>query len=112
MPEARLPLANAAILLATAPKSNSAHDAVNAAMEDVQKGLGTVIPAHLQSPLFKGYRYPHDYPCHYVEQQYLPDDLKDKVYYQFGDNKNEQAAYQYRQKMLEEHRKQMALRRK
>ena len=95
MPEARLPLANAAILLATAPKSNSAHDAVNAAMEDVQKGLGTAIPAHLQSPLFKGYRYPHDYPNHYTAQQYLPDDLKDRRYYHFGANKTEAAAKAY-----------------
>ena len=95
MPEARLPLANAAILLATAPKSNSAHDAVNAALEDVQKGLGTVIPQHLQSPLFKGYKYPHVYPNHYVAQQYLPDDLKDKQYYTFGPNKTESAAKAY-----------------
>lgn len=95
MPEARLPLANAAILLATAPKSNSAHDAVNAALEDVQKGLGTVIPQHLQSPLFKGYKYPHDYPNHYTPQQYLPDDLKDRHYYTFGPNKTESAARTY-----------------
>ena len=95
MPEARLPLANAAILLATAPKSNSAHDAVNAAMEDVQKGLGTAIPVHLQSPLFKGYKYPHDYPNHYTPQQYLPDDLKDRRYYTFGPNKTESAARAY-----------------
>ena len=95
MPEARLPLANAAILLATAPKSNSAHDAVNAATEDVQKGLGTAIPVHLQSPLFKGYKYPHDYPNHYTPQQYLPDDLKDRRYYTFGPNKTESAARAY-----------------
>ena len=95
MPEARLPLANAAILLATAPKSNSAHDAVNAALEDVKKGLGTVIPQHLQSPLFKGYKYPHDYPNHYTPQQYLPDDLKDRHYYTFGPNKTESAARTY-----------------
>jgi putative ATPase len=95
MPEARIPLANAAILLATAPKSNSAHDAINAAMEDVQKGLGTTIPAHLQSPLFKGYRYPHDYPNHYTVQQYLPDDLRDRRYYAFGQNKTEAAAKAY-----------------
>ena len=95
MPEARLPLANAAILLATAPKSNSAHDAVNAALEDVQKGLGTAIPTHLQSPLFKGYKYPHDYPNHYTPQQYLPDDLKDRRYYTFGPNKTESAAKVY-----------------
>jgi putative ATPase len=95
MPEARIPLANAAILLATAPKSNSAHDAINAAMEDIQKGLGTTIPAHLQSPLFKGYRYPHDYPNHYTVQQYLPDDLRDRRYYAFGQNKPEAAAKAY-----------------
>ena len=95
MPEARIPLANAAILLATAPKSNSAHDAINAAMEDVQKGLGTTIPAHLQSPLFKGYRYPHDYPNHYTAQQYLPDDLRDRRYYAYGQNKTEAAAKAY-----------------
>ena len=95
MPEARIPLANAAILLATAPKSNSAYMAVNMAAEDVQKGLGTAIPAHLQSPLFKGYRYPHDYPNHYTAQQYLPDDLKDRRYYIPGTNKNESAAKAY-----------------
>ena len=95
MPEARIPLANAAILLATAPKSNSAHDAINAAMEDVQKGLGTTIPAHLQSPLFKGYHYPHDYPNHYTAQQYLPDDLRDRRYYAYGQNKTEAAAKAY-----------------
>ena len=95
MPEARLPLANAAILLATSPKSNSAHDAVNAATEDVRKGLGTAVPPHLQSPLFKGYKYPHDYPNHYVRQQYLPDDLKDRRYYAYGPNKNEAAARAY-----------------
>jgi putative ATPase len=95
MPEARIPLANAAILLATAPKSNSAYMAVNTAAEDVQKGLGTAIPTHLQSPLFKGYRYPHDYPNHYTAQQYLPDDLKDRRYYSFGQNKTEAAAKAY-----------------
>ena len=78
MPEARIPLANAAILLATAPKSNSAYNAINSAMADVEAGLGTNIPIQLQSPLFKGYKYPHDYPNHYVKQQYLPDDLKNK----------------------------------
>ena len=95
MPEARIPLVNAAILLATAPKSNSAYMAVNMAAEDVQKGLGTAIPAHLQSPLFKGYRYPHDYPNHYTAQQYLPDDLKDRRYYIPGTNKTESAAKAY-----------------
>ena len=99
MPEARIPLANAALLLATAPKSNSAYMAVNAAAEDVEKGFGRNIPTHLQSPLFRGYRYPHDFEGHYVRQQYLPDDLKDKIYYRFGDNKTEQAALAYAEKI-------------
>ena len=95
MPEARLPLADAAIMLATAPKSNSAYLAIAAAIEDIEKGNGTQIPNHLKSPLFKGYKYPHDYPNHWVEQQYLPDDLKEREYYRFGDNKTEQAAAAY-----------------
>ena len=95
MPEAAIPLANATILLATSPKSNSAHDAVFAAMADVEKGLGREIPTHLKSPLFKGYKYPHDYPGHYVAQQYLPDDLKDRRYYIPAPNRTEQAAEQY-----------------
>ena len=95
LPEAGIPLVNAAILLATAPKSNSAYLALAAAREDVEKGLGTTVPAHLQSPLFKGYRYPHDYTYHYVKQQYLPDDLKGKKYYVYADNKTEQAAAAY-----------------
>jgi len=99
MPEARIPLANAAILLATSPKSNSAYMAVNAAMADIEKGAGRNIPTHLQSPLFKGYRYPHDYPNHYVSQQYLPDDLKNTHYYEWGDNKMEQAAKAYAEKL-------------
>ena len=94
-PEAQIPLANAAILLATAPKSNSAYLAVAAARADIDAGLGTTVPKHLQSPLFQGYRYPHDYSSHYVKQQYLPDDLKDKKYYVYGDNKTEQAAAAY-----------------
>ena len=99
MPEARIPLANAAMMLATAPKSNSAYMAVNMAMEDVEKGLGREVPLHLQSPLFKGYKYPHDYPYHYVEQSYLPQDLKNKKYYAYGDNKTEQAALAYAEKI-------------
>lgn len=91
-PEARIPLAHAALLLATAPKSNSAYLAVAAATADIEAGLGTTVPRHLQSPLFEGYRYPHDYTYHYVKQQYLPDDVKGKRYYFFGDNKTEQAA--------------------
>lgn len=95
MPEARVPLANAAILLATAPKSNSAYMAVNLATADVEAGLGREMPTHLQSPLFKGYKYPHDYENHYVAQQYLPDDLKGKTYYTYGTNKTESAAKVY-----------------
>lgn len=91
-PEAQIPLANAALLLATAPKSNTAYTALAAAMADVEAGRGTTVPLHLRSPLFKGYIYPHDYTCDYVPQQYLPDDLKDRQYYKPGDNKTEQAA--------------------
>ncbi len=99
MPEARIPLANAAILLATAPKSNSAEAAIDAAMADVEAGMGRVVPKHLQSPLFKGYKYPHMYPNHYVEQQYLPDDLVGKHYYEYGDNKTEAAAREYAERI-------------
>ena len=99
MPEARLPLANAAILLATAPKSNAAHDAVNAAAADVEAGKGLVVPEHLAAPLFKGYKYPHDFPNHYVEQQYLPLDLENARYYVWGENKQEQAAKAYWEKI-------------
>lgn len=95
MPEARIPLIHAALLLATAPKSNSAYEALDAATADVEAGKGVNIPIHLQSPLFKGYKYPHAYPNHYVEQQYLPDDLVGKRYYQPGPNKTEQAAAAY-----------------
>ncbi len=94
-PEARIPLINAAIMLATAPKSNSAYLALDAAMQDIEAGKGTVAPLHLQSPLFKGYKYPHDYTCNYVHQQYLPDDLRGRKYYQPGENKTEQAAKLY-----------------
>ena len=100
MPEAQIPLSHAVILLATAPKSNSADQAVQAAMADVQAGRGVRVPVHLQSPLFTGYRYPHDYPQHYVEQRYLPLDLPDStVYYHPGPNKTEQAAADYWQKI-------------
>lgn len=96
MPEAQIPLTHAALLLATAPKSNSSEVAILAAMEDVKQGKGINIPQHLQSPLFKGYRYPHDYPNHYVDQQYLPTDLPaNTVYYTPGQNKTEQAAAEY-----------------
>lgn len=95
MPEARIPLVNAAVMLATAPKSNTAYIAAARAAEDIEKGLGGAIPTHLQSPLFKGYKYPHDYPSRWVAQRYLPDDLKGRRYYEYGENKTEQAAKAY-----------------
>lgn len=95
LPEGRLPLINAALLLATSPKSNTAYLALAAAAEDVDAGYGNEVPGHLQSPLFKGYKYPHDYTCHYVRQQYLPNDLRGKKYYEYGENKTEQAARSY-----------------
>ena len=95
LPEAAIPLANAAIMLATSPKSNSTYAAYHAAREDVDAGRGQQIPEHLRSPLFTGYLYPHDYPNHYVEQTYLPEDLRGKKYYAFGESKAEQAAKAY-----------------
>lgn len=95
LPEAAIPLANAVIALATAPKSNSAYMAYAKAAEDIAAGKGAFPPEHLKSPLFKGYLYPHDYPHHYVKQSYLPPDLSQRQYYTFGDNKTEQAAKAY-----------------
>ncbi len=104
LPEARIPLADAVILVCNAPKSNSAYCAVNAAIADVQAGRAGPIPRQLQNKHFDGednpkkgqfYQYPHDYPNHWVEQQYLPDMLKNAVYYQFGNNKTEQAFRKY-----------------
>ena len=104
LPEARLPLADAVILVATSPKSNSAHDAINAAIADVQAGRTGPIPRQLQNKHFDGedalvkgqnYKYAHSYANHWVQQQYLPDVLKDTKYYTFGDNKTEQAARAY-----------------
>lgn len=95
LPEGRIPLINAALMLATAPKSNSAYMALAAASEDVEAGRGVECPKHLESPLFKGYKYPHDYPNHYVEQQYLPSDIKNNIYYRYGENKTEQTAKAY-----------------
>lgn len=95
LPEARIPLANAVLLLATAPKSNSSEAAIDAAMADIHKGLGAEVPIHLRSPQFKGYQYPHEFPNHWVKQQYLPDDVFGKTYYSYGENKNEQAAKLY-----------------
>jgi len=102
MPEAQIPLANAVIQLATAPKSNSAEAAVQSAAEAVRQGKGMQIPLHLQSPLFKGYQYPHDFENHYVRQQYLPTDLLGTSFYHPGPNKNEQAAAEYWKKIKSE----------
>ncbi len=99
LPEARIPLAQAVITLATAPKSNSAEHAIDAALADIHKGLGAEVPVHLRSPQFKGYKYPHDYPEHWVDQQYLPEDCVGHRYYEYGDNKTEQAAKQYWEKV-------------
>lgn len=108
LPEARIPLAEAIILLATAPKSNSAKAAIDAALADARSCDVLDFPRHLQNKHFDGkgakivgqhYLYPHEYPNHYVEQQYLPDALKDHVYYKFGDNKQEQSAYMYWKKI-------------
>ena len=103
MPEARLPLADAVIFLATAPKSNSGYLAIARAMQDVQAGKLGVFPRELQNvhadsagqEREQGYLYPHDYPNHWVKQQYLPDILKGTQYYEYGDNKIEQAAKHY-----------------
>ena len=95
LPEAAIPLSNAVCILATAPKSNSSYLAYHAACEDMNSGRGVEIPTCLQSPLFKGYKYPHDYENHYVDQTYLPRDIADRTYYKFGNNKTEQAAKAY-----------------
>jgi len=103
MPEARIPLGDAAILMATSPKSNSGYMALNAAMADVRKGKGGDFPRHLQNvhadtytqEREQGYKYPHDYPNHWVQQQYLPDELVGTRYYEYGENKLEQAAKAY-----------------
>ena len=104
LPEARIPLANAAVLLATSPKSNSAYMGIHDATEAVAAGKGTTFPRSLQNVHFDGensaergqnYKYPHDYPNHYVSQQYLPDDLKRASFYTYGENKTEQAAKAY-----------------
>ena len=104
LPEARIPLADAVVLVATAPKSNSAYMGINEAMADLEAGKSGPIPRQLQNKHFDGedqekkgqfYIYPHEYPNHYYPQQYLPDALKDRVYYTFEENKNEQAFKAY-----------------
>lgn len=107
LPEARLPLAEAVLLLATAPKSNSVVMSIDAAIADVRAGKAGPIPRELQNvhadgtgfEREQGYKYPHGYPGHWVQQQYLPDELKGKHYYEYGDNKTEQAARAYWQRI-------------
>ena len=107
LPEARLPLAEAVLLLATAPKSNSVVMSIDAAIADVRAGKAEPIPRELQNvhadgtgfEREQGYKYPHGYPGHWVQQQYLPDELKGKHYYEYGDNKTEQAARAYWQRI-------------
>ncbi len=99
LPEASLPLSDAVILLATAPKSNSAHDAYAAAVTAINQGRGRDIPSYLRDThrpdADTGYKYPHAYPNHYVTQRYLPPDIKEGEFYSFGENKTERAAYEY-----------------
>lgn len=104
LPEARIPLAEAVLLMATAPKSNSAAAAIDAAMADVRAGKTGDIPAHIKDAHYGGaqklgrgltYQYPHAFPNHWVKQQYLPDEIKDAHYYDYGPNKTEQAAKAY-----------------
>lgn len=104
MPEARIPLADAVIMVCNAPKSNSAYNAINKAMMDIEAGKAGSIPRQLQNKHFDGednnnkgqfYLYPHDYNKHYIKQQYLPDELKNVNYYTYGDNKNEQSFKSY-----------------
>lgn len=104
LPEAQMPLSAAVVLVATAPKSNSAHDALAKAMRDIETGKTGSVPRNLQNKHYDGeevkkkgqfYQYPHAYPNHWTPQQYLPDILKDTVYYEFGENKNEQSFKAY-----------------
>ena len=103
MPEARIPLGDAAVLMATSPKSNTGHVALDSALEDVRKGKGGDFPRHLQNMHVdtytqereQGYQYPHNFPNRWVKQQYLPDELVGTQYYHYGENKVEQAARQY-----------------
>ena len=99
LPEASLPLSDAVVLLATAPKSNSAHDAYFAAVEAINQGRGREIPSYLRDThridADHGYKYPHSYPNHYVAQRYLPSDIKEGEFYKFGENKTERAALEY-----------------
>ena len=114
LPEARIPLADAVVLVCSSPKSNSAYLAYDAAAADVRSGKCGNIPRNLQNKHFDGednqnkgqfYIYPHDYPNHWVNQQYLPDKIKNKTYYQYGENKNEQAAKAYWDKIKNKEKK-------
>ena len=107
-PEARIPLADAVIIVCLAPKSNSGESAITAAQADVRAGLGQVVPRQLQNKHFDGeereekgqnYIYPHNYPNHWTYQQYLPDDIVGHCYYEFGENKTEQAYKAYWEKI-------------
>jgi len=111
LPEARIPLADAVVLVCNSPKSNSAYNAIAAAMDDIQKGKSGPVPRGLQNKHFDGednankgqfYEYPHGYDGHWVRQQYLPDAIKNAKYYEYGDNKNEQAARAYWEKIKKE----------
>lgn len=107
MPEARIPLADAVVLICLAPKSNSAYMGINMAMEDIKNGLVFKVPRHLQNVHCDGkdvttastYKYPHDYENHWINQQYLPDELKNKKYYEFGDNKVENSFKEFFKKI-------------
>lgn len=111
LPEARIPLAEAVLTLATAPKSNSAIMAIDCAMRDIESMDTGDIPPHLKDAHYSGakkmgrgveYRYPHNFPNHYVKQQYLPDNIADKQYYEYGNNKLEKSAMEYWKKIKEE----------
>ena len=108
LPEARIPLADAVILVCNSPKSTTGHDAIGLAMADIEQGRYGPVPRNLQNMHYDGddvaekgqfYKYPHDYPNHWIKQQYMPDILKNTTYYTFGDNKNEQAAKEYWEKI-------------
>ena len=104
LPEARIPLADAVIMVCNAPKSNSGNVAIDKALADIRHGKTGLVPRQLQNKHYDGednpnkgqfYLYPHDFPNHYTYQQYLPDPIRDRVYYEYGDNKNEQAFKAY-----------------
>lgn len=111
LPEARIPLADAVVMVCNAPKSNSAYMGINLAMQDVKNGRTGPVPRQLQNMHYDGednqnkgqfYLYPHDFENHYVKQQYLPDEIRNRVYYRYGENKNEQAFKAYWDKIKSE----------